>query len=432
METRQTRVKSRRFRWYALTIVFYGFAGCMRPSHESTAALTQVNLLDQNGFSEVITSKEKLKPLGTMDFVGALQPYQKVSRLFKGPNGVIQGILTSYYPNGHIRQYLEIEGARAFGAYREWHENGRKKIEAQVVGGKADLDSHSECSWLFDGISSAWDHHGQLQAQISYKKGVLAGLSSYYFPSGNLSSLERFEDGARHGKCLTFFETGALFKEVSYERGERDGQAQAFLPSGHRVAVEMWTRGRLEEGIYFSHSGEKIGSVKDGSGKAVYLEPNGDYESWEFQAGRPFLIKYYGVDNLLKRSCTLSQGVRHGTEQLFYPDGSLAVEMHWAYGKIEGEQKSWYANSQLESLRLMENNKRAGLSTAWYENGQIMLVEEYETDRLVEGKYFRSGENIPVSQVKAGTGTATLFDGKGVLLKRVRYEGGEPKVLDEQ
>jgi len=70
----------------------------------------------------------------------------------------------------------------------------------------------------------------------------------------------------------------------------------------------------------------------------------------------------------------------------------------------------------------MSANKKHGLSFAYYETGELMLMEEYEMDKLKSGSYYRKGESDPVSTVKDGTGTATLYTAQGLFQKKVSYE----------
>ncbi|MCB1136152.1 MAG: hypothetical protein KDK78_07790, partial [Chlamydiia bacterium] len=71
-------------------------------------------------------------------------------------------------------------------------------------------------------------------------------------------------------------------------------------------------------------------------------------------------------------------------------------------------------------------NKKQGMCTAWYEDGSLMFVEEYDKDRLIQGKYLRPGEHTPISRVAEGSGIATLFDADGKFIRKICYEDGEP------
>lgn len=388
----------------------------------------QVNLLDSGGFSEVVTSQERLAELEKSNFVDEIQPYQKVSRLYKKKgSGELTGILTSYHPSGQVYQYLETKGAYASGAYREWHPSGQKKIEAYVVSGKADLDPASACTWVFDGLSQVWNQAGELEAEMTYEKGLLEGLVTTYYLRGALKSLERYENGKRSGKMLHFYPEGGLYKEETYVQGLRDGSTQLFALDGGRIAIETFSNDRLEEGTYFSLDGMKISGIEGGHGVATYPRLKGGKEIHTVHGGLVRKVMLEKADGYPEHSWEMKGDKRHGKELFYDENGRIQTQISWHDGKVHGEQKSWYPNGQLESLRSMESNLRFGLCTAWYEDGQVMLIEEYEDDRLVDGQYFHKGDKEPISRVKGGSGIATLFDGKGVRLKKVTYEKGEPQ-----
>lgn len=55
-----------------------------------------------------------------------------------------------------------------------------------------------------------------------------------------------------------------------------------------------------------------------------------------------------------------------------------------------------------------------------------MLIEEYEEDVLVEGKYFKKQAKQPISSVFQGNGMATLYDEQGIFLRKIIYQKGKP------
>jgi antitoxin component YwqK of YwqJK toxin-antitoxin module len=99
--------------------------------------------------------------------------------------------------------------------------------------------------------------------------------------------------------------------------------------------------------------------------------------------------------------------------------------MDWSEGTIHGVVKTWYDNGQLQSERNFAHNQKTGASLAWYRDGSIMLVEEYENDRLMKGLYYRKNGLDAISSVVAGSGLATLYDEYGIFLRKVSYVKGE-------
>ncbi len=129
--------------------------------------LASVHIVDRNGFSETISSKDRLSQLQNVDFLKP-QSYQKVLRIYgRDSKGNVRSVVTSYHPNGNPKQFLEILNARAFGNYREWHPNGVQSVATKVIGGTPDITLIAEKTWLFDSTSCAWDEDGHLIADSS-------------------------------------------------------------------------------------------------------------------------------------------------------------------------------------------------------------------------------------------------------------------------
>lgn len=131
----------------------------------------------------------------------------------------------------------------------------------------------------------------------------------------------------------------------------------------------------------------------------------------------------------------IKNGFKNGEELEFFPPNPFNNDLRpmlsitWRDGKIHGPVKTWYENGILESQREMANNVKTGLSTAWYRDGSLMIIEEYDQDKLVKGEYFKKGEKYPVSEVALGQGMATLYDGDGNFMHRINYQKGTPDTM---
>jgi antitoxin component YwqK of YwqJK toxin-antitoxin module len=128
--------------------------------------------------------------------------------------------------------------------------------------------------------------------------------------------------------------------------------------------------------------------------------------------------------------------IKHGEEVINYDAPKLQqvlkpkISVTWYDGKVQGPTKTWYTNGIQESQKEMSNNKKNGHSTAWYNDGSLMMIEEYEQDKLVRGEYYAKGEKFPVSMIIDGKGIVTRFDADGTFLQRITYKSGKPQ-LDE-
>lgn len=406
------------------------FTSCARAPQEDTPHLSVINLIDNNGMTETLSTPDRLKQYEATDFLSC-QPYKKVMRIYRrDATGNVKAYVTSYHPNGQPRQYLEIENGRAFGKYQEWFASGQIKINASVIGGEADISVSAERTWLFDGLNEVWDENGNLVASLPYSKGYLDGISTYYHPQGKVWKIVPYAQNKREGTQYTYLETGELFSQTTYHNDELDGPLQRFWSPDNYASDEWFCSGQLVSGVYWDSKGEEITRITDGNGKRTLFNKLGVSEIQEYRNGRlEGRVEKYNRAGRLAATYYVKNGLKSGEEVQFYPQ-SLEPKLliSWYEGKIQGTVKTWYPNGQLENQREMSDNKKNGLLTAWYNDGSLMMIEEYDHDTLTRGEYYRKGERRPVTEVVAGKGTATLFNQEGLFLKRIPYANGNPEI----
>lgn len=408
------------------------FFGCHQPVEDENV-VSSINIIDRNGMSETFSSPDRLKQFNQVDFC-APQPYQKVLRVYnRDPQGNVKAIITSYYPNGQVKQYLEVVNNRASGLYQEWYSDGILKVQTQVIGGAPDICTASEKTWIFDGCSQAWDEKGCLMAQIFYNKGELEGDALYYHPSGQLWKKIPYARNLLEGTSEIFQENGLLLQKTEYRKGVKQGLSIRYWRDNQPSSQETYHDGLLQQGVYFDAHGQIISSIENGSGFRVTFGREDVAELQEYKNGIPEgEVKVYNQRGDLLKIYRIKNGVKHGEELSFYvsPFGRAnsqpRLSIAWYEGKIQGTTKTWYDNGILESQRDLSNNLKNGLATAWYRDGSLMLIEEYDRDKLIKGKYFRQGEKIPVSEVYQGDGWATLFDADGHFIRKILYIGSKP------
>lgn len=382
--------------------------------------------------SETISNPDRLQKYEEVDFT-ASQPYQKVLRVYeRDENNTVKAHVTSYHPNGQLRQCLDICNGRAYGMYREMYPTGVLKVEANVIGGQPDINTAAEKSWLFEGISKAWDEEGHLIAEIPYSKGVLQGTALYYHPNGKLWKKIPFNQNELMGTMEVYTEDGALLQTIHYVVSQKDGPSLRFWGLDKLASQETYADGKLITGFYYNSNGQLISSIDDGQGFRALFGKDGVAELQEFRNGiLQGEIKIFNRNNRLMRLYHVQKGVKHGDEIEYYdfliagkPQSKLLIP--WFEGKIQGTAKTWYENSVQESQREMSNNAKNGLSMAWYKDGNLMLIEEYDNNKLVRGEYFKKGEKMAVSLIAAGQGVATIFDSEGHFTRRISYHNGSP------
>ncbi len=400
-------------------------ASCHRPAKEE---LVLIQIQDRNGLSETISDEEKLQVHSAKNFLDS-QPYKKVFRLYRC-QGKNRSVITTYYPNGSLWQLLEAKEMRAFGAYREWFSDGTQKIEAQVIGGTADLSPSAQETWLFDGISEVCNERGTLIAQIAYEKGALSGVSTFYYPSGALEKKSFYQQDRKEGEERTFWESGQLQSTTFYREGCKQGKSLGYWPDGKPSWEEEYEQSLLVHGVYFNQE-QIVAEVRNRAGNRALFDHRRPVRIEEIRNGVPEgLVQCFDAMGRLQSTYHLKNGKKHGEELEYYPvDGARPqpkVSVDWDQDVIHGNVKSWYENGQLESQREFYKNKKAGIACAWYRDGSLMLLEEYENDLLQRGQYYKKGQSNPISSISSGNGIASLYDGDGIFQNKITYLRGKP------
>lgn len=394
--------------------------------------LNRVNIVDHSGLSETITSPERLKEFAQRNFLDP-QPYQKVARVYtRDKEGTAHSIITSYYENGQIRQYLECTNGRACGLYQEWHGNGQKKLLTRVLAGQADIDDKAFGTWSFEGTCTAWDDQGAMSAVFTYQHGALNGPSTTFYPTGEKETATPYEEGYKEGAQTTFDRSGGIVRETTFHRGMRHGPAFGRHPNGSNSWSEEYVDDHLIRATYLSPSGEELSSVTGGEGLRSVFDEDLLVSQEEVHGGIPEgWTTHFDTTGCIELKYQVRNGKKHGTEIRYFPGTSnTKLSIEWRDGIIHGTVKTWYANGTLESQREMSQNLKQGMATAWYPNGSLMLVEEYAEDKLIRGQYHQKGDSVPTSTIEHGNGMATLFDPSGTIIEKVTYCDGKPQVGD--
>ncbi len=419
----------------SVLLLLLPLAGC-RPTFSGgeCVKLTHLNIIDRNGMSETISSPDRLTPFQKTNFLSP-QPYEKVLRVFeRNRKGEIYSCITSYHPNGLVKQYLEAVNNRACGLYREWHPNGQLKVESFIVGGIADINTAAEESWLFDGLCKAWDEEGNSIALIAYEKGALEGESLYYHTNGATWKRVPYRSGRIEGKMEIYVENGALFQLSEYKEGKREGKSIRYWPDSSIAYEEEYHNDQLLTGRYF-HADKTVASeIVEGNGFRAVFGKETLQELRQYTNGKEEgEVKIFGKNGALLTLYRVKDQEKEGEEIHYFESNPTQpkILMTWRRGILHGVVKSWYENGTPQAQTELSQNKRMGLSTAWYKGGELMLAEEYDNDLLIKGEYYKKGEKQPLSSIEYGKGFAALFDEEGNFLRKVAYVNGKPDLPSE-
>lgn len=403
-------------------------------SKDQSGTIISMQIIDRNGFTETMSSKDRLSSFQSVDFLSP-QPYQKVLRVFgKNNGGQTSSQITSYHSNGHIWQLLNVLNGRAYGLYQEWFSNGQLKIEAHLIEGVADITELAQATWVFDGINKVFDDQGALLAEFCYAKGILHTPARYYHSNGALQKIVPYNQGEVEGVVQIFDPQGNLLEETPFIRGEKQGRSMAYWTPTQLKWQEDYNLSLLVTAIYFDPSGTQIAAIQNGSGQQAQFKGELPSALISYFNGVPEgEVQLFDSKKALHCSYFIKGGKKVGEEIEYYPPQNdqaalPKLSVHWNNDKIEGQVKTWYPNGQIESQREFNGNKKQGSAFAWYKNGDLMLVEEYENDLLIKASYYKKGDKKAVSKIEAGKGIASLYSSDGIFQKKVTYDKGKPQL----
>lgn len=111
-----------------------------------------------------------------------------------------------YYPDGTIKEEIEIKDNVATGIYKTYYETGDIQSISYQKKGK------------LDGLSKTFFQKEIIQSEQFYKEGSRNGVSKFYHENGNIAYVGEYKNGLEIGKHLEFYEndSGNIWNEFEY------------------------------------------------------------------------------------------------------------------------------------------------------------------------------------------------------------------------
>lgn len=296
-----------------------------------------------------------------------------------------------------------------------------------MIGGPSDLSYFNQKKWIFDKKCYAYDTNGYLMTSFTYNKGKLEGDSYHYFQNGKIKKITPFQNDKINGEVLVFNEENEILEKTFYINGKKESEAFTYFKKDSLKSKEKYKNGLLLKGEYFLINGKCIAEIINKNGKKAIYENNELKKLVEYKEGTASGMVEVFEGNLHK-TYHMEKGGKNGVEIEYYSDGvTPKLYMTWLNDIIHGKVKTYYQNGNIESEKEYSQNKKNGLSNAWYLDGGIMYMEEYENDYLKNGLYYKKNKKDPVSKVKNGKGTSILFSKEGIFLRSTKYIKGIPQ-----
>ncbi len=251
-------------------------------------------------------------------------------------NGVYEGDFAQWYPNGNMKVCGFYKEGMLEGERKTFFENGRIQTQGSFIEGKRNGrhiqfnekgEKIADVGYLLDlpeGNWQIWFDGKVLKQETQYKEGKKDGIHREYYEDGALRLEAGYKRDQFNGECKEYYQDKALAYHAFYKDGLYDGVAKAFYPGGTLRFIHTYD------------AGKPIGEHKD------YFEQ----------------VSFNGEPMLQRQTVYDTEGVLHGEQRTYHPNGMMATIHNYDAGMMQG-------------LRAAFNAQGEKIEEAWHENGKL-------------------------------------------------------------
>jgi uncharacterized protein len=350
--------------------------------------------------------------------------------------GKINGLQKNYYPNSNVASKINFKEGQQYGPFEEKYQDGNIKLKGNYLRGKPQGTIYTYHTKKENDASKP-----VISKMVVYQSDQEHALLTEYSKEGvKTLEMELFNE-VPNGSFRTFYADGTLMTTGQFSNGQRTGTwnenysdgtlhlTQDYFLDNKHGKIEEWynTAGSDQaqkklEGRYYS--GEKDsnwvewysnGSIASHKNYRNGLEEGEYLEYWPETPEQES-----SLEELRER-----KRLKHDSEAL--DKRRLKTKGFYIAGNREGEWKTWFPNSLLQSKVNFNKGKQDGLAQEWFN----FLVDSQHVLKL-EGKYangFQEGQWQ--SFYRDGKTETEQFFSKGKLDGTITYyyETGEKKLI---
>lgn len=399
--------------------------------------------------------------------------------------GVVQGVVTNYYPNGQTESVYHYTDGELDGYYVEYYDHGDISEEGWYVDGreqgfhrtfKYDGSLHSEAFYVNDEINgpkSYYDENGAVYLRKYFDQGVLyktenlAGDSVYYtseynmkndfdeakYPNGQFRYHINSAGNLYNGLGKWYYGNGQVQKTGSYRNGYFVGEWKWFHPNGELAKVgsygliepvgtwkEYHTNGK-PKAVYTFLEGERHGAYQDFY-ESGQVSDSGQYYLGQLHGKRYFIqengeinhVRIYDhgrIVGYVKKPDAKGNGevvkIENGTADVksFYPNGKVARQYQLVNGDFQGRYLQYNPDGSLSYESNYKDDNRMGVVKSYYQNGSLKRKES-RVDGYLHGtveEYHPNGKLKVKMNYDLGrlNGEYLVYDESGTLIHKYLY-----------
>lgn len=138
---------------------------------------------------------------------------------------------TLFTDDGDIQEIRSFKNGKLDGKVTRYTEQNVREI-AHYKDGK------------LDGNQTLFFPTSLIEAERSYKKGVLEGISKNYNQSGNVIEEIHYGSGVPNGEMIYYYANGAVRERITMVKGIKDGPFEEFNEIGELIASGDYRKGK--------------------------------------------------------------------------------------------------------------------------------------------------------------------------------------------
>lgn len=102
------------------------------------------------------------------------------------------------------------------------------------------------------------------------------------------------------------------------------------------------------------------------------------------------ITTYWKRPSKIKSEITYLHGMLHGTAKFYTSGGWLHQQVEYFEDEIKSSTL-YYPNGKIKLIESFDNSERHGLSKCFNKNGELVVEDLFEKNRLIERKIFGIG-----------------------------------------
>lgn len=166
----------------------------------------------------------------------------------------------------------------------------------------------------------------------------------------------------KEGYYKTYYADGALKSEVFYRDGQKEGSHKLYNKDGSLFSETRYNKNQ-----------KTYDRTQNQEGNTVQRT---------FKNSQVTHFKVYSQQNKLVEVGSFKNGLKHGTQKKFYPDGNIWIISPYVKGLKHGAEKQYYNNGQLQTTCQYKNGAKDGYLETFDKDGALKTRQLYINGKL--------------------------------------------------